>query len=146
MEINTSPSDASLAFRARADSRIPEQRFLKTHGNTSAALSMKNNVSNPSDSAAETDAPVKNKARGRRGKSNEVGKKEMAHHYPSPDLRQQVAAAAQGQAVKPAETWKRLDRFDAGEDVSKVGRGGRSGNGRTRTGRREGGQGSWRTR
>lgn len=114
---NTSPSDASFTFRARADPSIREQYSSKAHASTSAALSMKNNVSNPSDSSAETDAPVKSKVRGRSGrsgKSNEVRKKEIVH--PSPDLRQQVAA--QGQ---PVMMCTRPDRF-AG-DMSSVGKG-----------------------
>lgn len=105
---NTSPSDAC----------IREQHSSKARASTSAALSMKNNVSNPSDSSAETDAPVKSKVRrrsGRSGKSSEVRKKEIAH--PSPDLRQQVAA--QGQ---PVMTFTRPDRF-AGDNMSSLGTG-----------------------
>ncbi|RDI83386.1 hypothetical protein Vi05172_g6504 [Venturia inaequalis] len=118
METHTSTRDASPAFRPRAVPSIWEYHSSKAHASTTAALSMKNNVSNPSDSSAETDGPVKSKARGRSGNSHRVGNKEMAHD-PSPDLRQQNAGAAQGRSVVMFE---RLDRFGAG-DVSRIGKG-----------------------
>ncbi|KAE9980646.1 hypothetical protein EG328_000191 [Venturia inaequalis] len=118
METHTSTRDASPAFRPRAVPSIWEYHSSKAHASTTAALSMKNNVSNPSDSSAETDGPVKSKARGRSGNSHRVGNKEMAHD-PSPDLRQQNAGAAQGRSVVMFE---RTDRFGAG-DVSRIGKG-----------------------
>ncbi|TID18310.1 hypothetical protein E6O75_ATG06386 [Venturia nashicola] len=102
MSINTSPSDASFTFRARADPNMREQHSSRAHASASA-LSMKNNVSIPGDNSTETDTPVKNKTRGRSGKSNESRNKEIAQN-PSPDLRQQDAAAVQGRLIRN-HTW-----------------------------------------
>jgi hypothetical protein len=92
LESNTSSPDAPPSFRAWA--KTP-RNGSKACARASAALSMKNNASNPSSSTASTDAPAKGTRRQAYGRSvkhhrsNREGEREIAH---SGDQRQLPAA------------------------------------------------------